>query len=75
MQLALERGYTIIRIVQEDFFNNRLDINETVIKNIKVYDKPLVIFIAINKNIYIPHYEKLKEKLGDNKDDVDVKFA
>lgn len=61
MVAALAHGYTIIRVNQDEFYEGKLNIEETVIKNIKLYDKPSIIFVSNDKNIYKMHHDELSE--------------
>lgn len=56
MKLALENGYTIIRILQEDVWNDTYDWKSLLIKHIKKYDTPQVIYLCQNDE-----YTKYKE--------------
>lgn len=38
MECALENGYSLIRIKQDDVWNNKIDWKSILIKNIKKYD-------------------------------------
>lgn len=58
MKMALENGYSIIRIVQRAIFYNLFDWKPLLISAIKKYDKPQVIFID-----YKGEYEVYKEKM------------
>lgn len=55
MKLALEHGYSIIRISQEDILNNTLDWKELLNEKIKKYKKSKVIYISKDENLYDNH--------------------
>lgn len=55
MKLAIDHGYSIIRISQEDVFNNTIDWKELLKKNIKKYKKPKCIYISKDPDLYINH--------------------
>lgn len=54
MKKALENGYSVIRILQEDVLYDRNDWKKNLENAIKKYDKPTFIFIA-NGNEYEKH--------------------
>ncbi len=58
MKLALENGYSIIRIVQKGVYYNLFDWKPLLINAIKKYEKPQVIFID-----YKSEYDIYKEKI------------
>ncbi len=58
MKLALENGYSIIRIVQKGVYYNLFDWKPLLINAIKKYEKPQVIFID-----YKCEYDIYKEKM------------
>jgi len=43
MECALENGYSIIRIKQDDVWNNKIDWKEILLNNIKQYDSRIII--------------------------------
>ena len=55
MKLAIDHDYSIIRISQEDIYNNTIDWKEMLKKNIKKYKKPKIIYIGENPELYINH--------------------
>jgi very-short-patch-repair endonuclease len=55
MKLALSKGYSIIRISQEDIYNNTIDWKEMLKNNIKKYKKPKCIYISKDPELYINH--------------------
>lgn len=55
MKLALSQGYSIIRISQEDIYNNTIYWKEMLKKNIKKYKKPKCIYISKDPELYINH--------------------
>ena len=46
MTQANEQGYTVIRLLQEDVWDDKTNWKELLIKDIKLYDKPKCIFIS-----------------------------
>lgn len=58
MKMALENGYSIIRIVQKPVYYDLFDWKPLLIKSVKKYDIPQVIFID-----YKDEYEVYKEKM------------
>lgn len=58
MKKANENGYTIIRILQDDVYKDKNDWKNKLIESIKIYDKPLYIYIS-NNNEYDIYKEKL----------------
>ena len=61
MYQALQNGYTIIRVSQEDVWNDKLNLDECLLPNIKTYDEPKLIFISSKENLYDKHYSKFLE--------------
>lgn len=59
MNKAIENNYSVIRILQEDVFNNKNNWNTKLIENIKMYDKPTIIYIDNEKNKYLNHRNKM----------------
>jgi very-short-patch-repair endonuclease len=57
MKFALNKGITIIRIYQEDVFNNNYDWINDILNHIKIYDTPQVIYLSKNKNFYDSYSE------------------
>jgi len=51
MNLAIKNGYTVIRILQTDVYKNKIDWKKKLIKKIKEYDKPKIVF-ASDKKFY-----------------------
>lgn len=61
MLCAVQNGYSVIRLQQEDLFYNKIDWKNELNKFIKKYETPVIIFIDKN-NIYKDHVdEKLKQ--------------
>lgn len=52
MKCAIENGYSIIRISQEDIYYNNINWQNELKNNIKQYDYPKIIYISQNKNLY-----------------------
>ena len=46
MNLALEKGYTIIRIYQPDIYSNKNNWDKETEESIKLYDEPQIICIG-----------------------------
>ena len=60
MKQARIKGYTIIRILQEDIYYNRYDWKQTILPYIKKYDKPTRIFLDNGQNKYEKYgYDKV----------------
>jgi very-short-patch-repair endonuclease len=59
MNLALKHGYSIIRIFQEDIFNNTIEWETLLKKHIKKYKIPICIYISKNINLYNDYKEKM----------------
>jgi very-short-patch-repair endonuclease len=57
MEIALNEGYSIIRILQEDIYKNKFDWKKELLENIKKKINPQIIYICKN-NEYL-EYEKL----------------
>jgi very-short-patch-repair endonuclease len=55
MQQAIKNKYTIIRILQPEFYKNPKEIINMVLPYIKQYDKPEIIYITKNISIYDRH--------------------
>ena len=49
MNVAIENGYSIIRIMQEDIWFNKNNWKEKFIKVFKEYNSPKIIFIGCDK--------------------------
>lgn len=62
MHQALLNGYTIIRISQEDVWHEKINLDECLLPNIKIYDEPKLIFISSKENLYEKHHTKFLEK-------------
>jgi hypothetical protein len=67
--LAINNGYKIIRISQEDVFNNRFDwkdlLKESIEKLIKSEDN--IIYLSNDANLYNKHKFELTKKILENK--------
>jgi very-short-patch-repair endonuclease len=48
MEQANKNGYSIIRIIQEDIYFNKYNWKKELLKNIKMYDSPEIIYICKN---------------------------
>jgi len=66
MKCALQNGYTVIRLVQEEVFDNKIDWKYRLHQAIKLYDKPQVIFISNIPNIYDNHVFDITDELEYN---------
>ena len=63
MKCAINNGYSIIRLLQEDVYYNRKNWKEILINNIKLYNEPKIMFIDKN-NTYINHIDdEIKDKI------------
>ena len=63
MKCAINNGYSVIRLLQEDVYYNRQNWKQILIDNIKYYQEPIIIFIDKN-NIYINHIDnEIKDKI------------
>ena len=56
MTCAVEKGFSIIRLFQEDLFYNKIDWKNELLKYMCKYDNPVIIFIAKN-NMYKDHID------------------
>jgi len=77
MVRAIKKGYTFIRISQDDIWRGRLNLDDCITPNIKKYDTPRVLFISSKENTYENHYTKFMEEseLFDiDPDNIDVNF-
>lgn len=61
MDYALDNGYTVIRICQEDVYENKYDWQKDLIDHIKIYDIPEVIYLSKNDK-----YDDYKQKYENN---------
>lgn len=48
MRLAKAKGYTMIRIIQEDVWNDKYNWQQELMQHIKAYDEPQNIFLCRN---------------------------
>jgi very-short-patch-repair endonuclease/rubredoxin len=62
MKLAVEHGYSVIRIFQEDIYNNSINWKEMLKNCIKKYNSPTIIYISKNIDLYNNH-KSLLEKI------------
>jgi hypothetical protein len=58
MNLIYKDNLSIIRLLQEEVWHNKINWKKLLIENIKLYDIPKVILLTENKDIYIKHMEK-----------------
>ena len=49
MKLALEYGYTILRLLQEDVLKDKIDWRKILTEHIKQYDEPQVLYLTDHK--------------------------
>lgn len=61
MKKAIENNYSVIRLLQNDVFYDKIDWKNLLIKNIKFYLKPSIIYID-TKNEYKEHKNIFNEK-------------
>jgi hypothetical protein len=54
METALNNGYTIIRICQEDIWYKKLKLNN-IKSYIKNYEVPIIVYLSTNKSLYNCH--------------------
>jgi very-short-patch-repair endonuclease len=52
---AIQNGYSVIRISQEDIFNNTIDWQEMINDNVKEYSQPTCVYISKDPNLYDKH--------------------
>ena len=55
MKRAIERGISVIRILQEEIWNNEIDWQGILKEYIKKYDTPRILYFANNPSIYDNH--------------------
>jgi len=65
MKCALKNGYTIIRICQEDIWENKIDWKYELTNMIKKYKIPKIIYIAKDTNLYNNHKFSMKAEQTD----------
>ncbi len=67
--LAINNGYKIIRISQEDVFNNRFNWQDLLKKNIEKLNKleDNIIYLSTDYNLYNKHKFELTKKIIENK--------
>lgn len=58
MKLAIQHNYSIIRIYQLDIYNNKIDWKELLESNIRYYDKPCIIYLSDDAELYKNHIIK-----------------
>jgi very-short-patch-repair endonuclease len=54
MKMALNKGISVIRILQEDVWNDKNDWRNRLKNSIKIYNEPTIIYLD-NNNEYIKH--------------------
>ena len=73
MKKAIKNGYKIIRIFQEDIWDNKIEWGDKLQKKIKLFAKEKtskdVIYISLNKKLYNDHKDLL-ENYKPNKEDI-----
>jgi len=62
MHQALKNGFTIIRISQEDIWDNKVNLDECLLPNIKKYNDPKIIYISTKENLYDKHHTKFLQE-------------
>jgi very-short-patch-repair endonuclease len=81
--LALNKGKSIIRISQDDVWNDRINWKKELIKYIKAYEIPTTIYISNNRDLYNTHKllldkefvkQSLKNKLKSKITNVIIKY-
>jgi very-short-patch-repair endonuclease len=60
MKVALDNGYSVLRIYQPDIFNERLNWRQTILDNMYIRTKPDITCVSSNPEIYNNHIN-LKE--------------
>lgn len=60
MKLAVDNGITVIRILQEDVYNNRIDWKTILLNAIKEYSRSQIIYLT-NTDIYKDHIKLYEE--------------
>ncbi len=56
MKCAINNGYSVIRILQEDVYYDRHNWKNVLTNHIKQYDKPCVIFLS-DSDVYNKHID------------------
>jgi very-short-patch-repair endonuclease len=59
MILAISNGYNFIRISQVDVWNDRLNLDISLLPYIKKYSEPTIYFISTDEQLYNNHYNLL----------------
>jgi very-short-patch-repair endonuclease len=67
MFYALKNGYTIIRLYQEDTVLKTFDWLSILLENIKVYEKPILIYISKNLSVYDEYRQNFRLFIENNK--------
>jgi hypothetical protein len=67
--LAINNGYKIIRIFQEDVFNNKFNWQELLNKSIEILNNTdeYIIYLSTDNNLYNKHKFELTKKILENK--------
>lgn len=52
---AMEQGYSFVRICQEDIWNNKIDWQNIIIDNLKIRNKPTVLYFSSIETLYDNH--------------------
>lgn len=75
---AIKNGYSILRISQRDISAKRIDLNEDLLPNIITCNKPRIIFISSNENLYKRHYFRFLDESSElydiDPENIDVIF-
>lgn len=71
MSYALSKGYSMIRLLQEEVFKDKYDWMKLLLNAIKSYETATLILIT-NSDVYETHLNKLKEYIKNNS--LDIKY-
>lgn len=63
MKSAINNNYSIIRISQEDVYNNLIDWKNLLIKYTQIISNKKVYYISYNSNLYNLYKEEIPESL------------
>jgi very-short-patch-repair endonuclease len=58
MNKAIEKGYTVIRLLQEDVYNDKNNWKKKLLKHLRFHNKPRCIFLCSNNE-----YDSIKSKM------------
>lgn len=69
MKCALENGYTIIRIGQEEIWRDKYDWKTPLLNSINTeYSSPAVVYISNNEVLYDRHKKEMLENKEENEE-------